>query len=98
MFQLLEAFTKLFSKVERVGKYSPGEFFAANHSVCREQFSPAINTIILIFHFPFLKYKRSILGFIFDIIPLYNCPFNAVMYIFILEVIIFFNSWLGFND
>jgi len=38
---------------------------------------------------------ENILGFIFDIIPLYNCPFLR-MYIFILEVVILFNSWLGF--
>jgi len=35
----------------------------------------AMNTIILILHFPLFKYNRSILGSIFDIIPLYNSPF-----------------------
>jgi len=40
-------------------------------------------TIILILHFPFSKYNRNILGFIFDIIPLCNCHFcfNVHFYI-----------------
>jgi len=31
--------------------------------------------IILILHFPFFNYSRSILGFIFDITTLYDCQF-----------------------
>jgi len=42
----------------------------------QEHISSVMNTIILILHFPFFKYNRSIIvGFIFDIVPLYNCPF-----------------------
>jgi len=41
----------------------------------QEHIFSAMNTIILILHFPFLKYNRNILGFIFDIITLYSCPF-----------------------
>jgi len=43
----------------------------------QEHISLAMNTImgILILQFPFFKYNRNILGFIFDITPLYNCPF-----------------------
>jgi len=40
----------------------------------QEHISSAMNSVILILHFLF-KYNRSILGFIFDIIPLYNYPF-----------------------
>jgi len=41
----------------------------------QEQISSAMNTIILILHFPFFNYSRSILGFIFDITTLYDCQF-----------------------
>jgi len=49
--------------------------FATNQGDSQEHISSAMNTIILILHFPLFKYNRSILGSIFDIIPLYNCPF-----------------------
>jgi len=65
----------------------------------QEHISSAMNTIILIVHFPFFKYNRSIPGFIF----LYHSPLQlsifALIYMyFIFEVIILFNSWLCFND
>jgi len=56
--------------------------------IAKNIISSAMNTVILIVHFPFFKYNRSILVFIFDIIPLYNCPFLSLMHLFILELII----------
>jgi len=41
----------------------------------QEHISSLMNTIILILHFPYFKYNRNILGFIFDIILLHNYPF-----------------------
>ena len=48
-----------------------------------------MNTImgLLILQFPFFKYNRNILGFIFDITPLYNCPFCIYVGLHVLEVI-----------
>jgi len=38
--------------------------------------SSTMNAIImLILHFPFFTYNRSVLGFIFDITSCYICPF-----------------------
>jgi len=44
-----------------------------------------MNSIILILHLLFFIFNRNILGFlgfIFNIIPLYNCPAFAFMYIY----------------
>jgi len=54
----------------------------------QEHISSAINTYFIL-HFPSFSYNRNILGFIFDIIPLYNCPFLHLCNV--LEVIILFN-------
>ena len=38
----------------------------------QEHISSVMNTIILILHFQFFRYNRCILGFVFDIIPLFQ--------------------------
>jgi len=57
-----------------------------------------MNTVILILNFPFSKFQQKHSWLYFR----YNSPLQlsifALMYIFILEVIILFNSWLGFNE
>jgi len=64
--------------------------FSANQGDSQEYISSAMNTIILILHFPFFKDNRSILGFIFDIITLQNCHCFASVYIILYWKLLFY--------